>query len=69
MDLIFYVSVFICMYIETDIRAYDYWNNLSKDDRLKLLQEHCFWDGFSQYLWDYLPEPLKLIITLKININ
>ena len=57
------------MYTKTDLLAFDYWNKLSSDNKLKILQDNNFWDGFSQYLWDYLPECLKTIIRLKIDKN
>jgi hypothetical protein len=55
------------MCIETEYKAFMYWNKLSTDDRLKLLQDNSFWDGFKNYLWDYLPEYLKAIVVLKID--
>jgi len=57
------------MYTKTDLLAFDYWNKLSTDNKLKLLQENCFWSGFGQYLWEYIPEDLKVIIRLKIDKN
>ena len=55
------------MYTEIDLLTFDYWNNLSQEDRVKLLQEHCFWDGFKNYRYEHIPEDLKNIIRLKIN--
>ena len=49
--------------------AKDYWNNLSTENRTKLLQEYNFWLGFSTYLYDYIPEDLKTIVMLKIDCN
>lgn len=49
--------------------AKDYWNNLSGDDRTKLLLEYNFWQGFSTYLWEYIPEDLQTVIMLKIDCN
>ena len=49
--------------------AKDYWNNLSTENRTKLLQEYNFWLGFSTYLYDYIPEDLKKIVMLKIDCN
>jgi hypothetical protein len=49
--------------------AEKYWNDLAVDERVKLLQENSFWDGFSHYLYDYLPDTLKTVILLKIDPN
>jgi hypothetical protein len=57
------------MCTEINLLAFNYWNKLSTDDRLKLLQDNSFWDGFKNYLWGYIPEDLKTIIRLKIDIN
>jgi hypothetical protein len=57
------------MNTEMHFKAKDYWNNLSKDNRTKLLQEYNFWLGFSDYLYDYIPEDLKTVIVLKVDIN
>ena len=50
-----------------DQYAEDYWSKLSVEDRCKLLTENAFWTGFSHYLYDYLPDSLKAIISLKID--
>jgi hypothetical protein len=52
-----------------DQQAENYWVKLSAEDRLKLLLEYDFWQGFSTYLWDYIPEDLRTIIRLKIDCN
>jgi hypothetical protein len=57
------------MNTEMHFRTKLYWNNLSKDDRLELLQKYNFWSGFSDYLYDYIPEDLKEAISLKIDLN
>jgi hypothetical protein len=57
------------MCTETEYKAVKYWNDLPIDNRLKLLQENCFWDGFKTYLWVYLPEHLKKVIVLKTDKN
>lgn len=69
MGLISRISVFIGMNTEMHFRTKLYWNNLSKDDRLELLQKYNFWSGFSDYLYDYIPEDLKEAISLKIDLN
>ena len=69
MGLISRISVFMSMNTEMHFKAKFYWNNLSKNERLKLLQEYCFWSGFSDYLYDYIPEDLKVIILVKIDLN
>ena len=53
------------MNTEVDIKARMFWTNLSVDERLELLSENHFWDGFSHYLYEYLPEDLKAEIRLK----
>lgn len=59
------------MYMNTEAYfiAKDYWNNLSTDNKTKLLQEYNFWLGFSTYLYDYIPEDLKTVVMLKIDCN
>jgi hypothetical protein len=57
------------MHTERDLLEFNYWNKLSTDDRLKLLQDNSFWNGFKNYLWKYLPEHLKAIVVLKIDKN
>jgi hypothetical protein len=52
--------------MENDIDAENYWNNLSPVDKMNLLTENQFWDGFSVYMYDYIPEDLKEIIRCKI---
>jgi hypothetical protein len=69
MGLISRISVFMSMNTEMHFKAKCYWHDLSKDDRLKLLQENNFWIGFSDYFYDYIPEDLKMIISLKIDLN
>lgn len=50
-----------------NIEASDYWNNLSPEERIKILREYNFWLGFSTYLYQYIPEDLKTVIMLKID--
>ena len=69
MGLISRISVFMGMNTEMHFKTKIYWNSLSKDDRLKILQEYNFWCGFSDYLYDYIPEDLKEVVSLKINLN
>jgi hypothetical protein len=57
------------MNTEMQIKSKTYWNDLSKDERLKLLQKYNFWDRFNEYLWEYIPEDLKRLISLKIDLN
>ena len=49
-----------------DIKAYDFWTNLTIEDRVKILLENRFWCGFSTYMYEYIPEDLKSILRLKI---
>ena len=67
MGLIQSISVFIGMNTDMDYKAKEYWDNLSKDDRIKLLREYKFWEHFSDYFYEYIPEDLKTIIMLKID--
>ena len=55
------------MNIEIEFKASDYWNNLSPEERIKILREYNFWLGFSTYLYQYIPEDLKTVIMLKID--
>ena len=57
------------MKTEIEFKASEYWNNLSTDNKTKLLQEYDFWLGFSTYLYDYIPEDLKTVVMLKIDCN
>lgn len=59
------------MYMKTEayFLAKDYWNDLSIDNRMKILSENQFWQGFHQYIWEYLPEDLKELIVAKISSN
>ena len=45
--------------IETDIKAKQLWNDLTPDIKVKFVTYFQFWDGFSHYLYEYLPEDLK----------
>jgi hypothetical protein len=51
---------------ENDIDVENYWNNLSPVDKMNLLTENRFWEGFSVYRYAYIPEDLKVIIRRKI---
>jgi hypothetical protein len=33
----------------------EYWESLSFDERIQLLKDGDFFNGFANYLWDYLP--------------
>ena len=57
------------MSTEQEIKVIKFWNELSYDDRVKLLQENGFWDGFGNYNYQYIPNDLKDIMLLKIAIN
>lgn len=54
---------------DTDFKAKQLWDKMSKDERLKILSDYKFWNGFCQYLWEYLPQHLKEIIMAKIASN
>ena len=51
--------------MNTENNASRFWKELSPDERHKLVLENNFWDGFINYLYEYLPEDLKKIIRLK----
>lgn len=48
-------------------RGERYWDSLSLEDRKIILAEGDFWEGFSNYLWVYLPDNIKLFILSKAN--
>ena len=54
---------------ETDSKTEIFWNKLSHDERIKLLKKYEFWDGFSRYLWQYLPDYLREAIWSTIASN
>jgi hypothetical protein len=56
-------------YSELDIKAYKFWTELSVEDRIKILSENQFWDGFSVYKYEYIPEDLQAILRRKIESN
>jgi len=47
----------------------EYWANLSLEEREKILKEGEFFQGFSHYLWEYLPESFQKYIENKIDSN
>ena len=51
---------------ETYLKGERYWENLSPDDRLEILQKYDFWSGFNTYRWEYLPQDLQEKIVRKI---
>jgi len=53
------------MKTESDDKAYKFWTELSPEDRLEFLSKNHFWDGFSYYLYDYLPDNIQAEICLK----
>jgi len=53
------------MNTKSDSKAYKFWNELSPDERVEFLSKNGFWDGFSHYLYDYLPVDLQDLIALK----
>jgi len=53
------------MNTEIDFNPHEYWNKLSIEERLKFLSENYFWDGFSHYLYEYLPKDVQEKILLK----
>ena len=49
-------------YIELDIKAQEFWNKLSVDNKTKLLSNNGLWEGFLTYKYKYLPEDLQTIL-------
>ena len=54
---------------ETDIKAKQLWEDMPVDIKLKFVTYFQFWDGFSHYLYEYLPEDLKDRLRHKIVSN
>jgi hypothetical protein len=54
---------------EQDIAIKNFWDNMSQIDKLNLLLENNFWEGFSVYRYDYIPEDLKEILMRKMKVN
>lgn len=42
-----------------------YWETLSFDERVKILEEGEFFKGFANHLWEYLPALVKIYINTK----
>jgi hypothetical protein len=57
------------MKTEAYFQAKNLWDSLSSDDRTEILHKYNFWQGFNTYLWEYIPEDLKTVMMLKIDIN
>jgi len=55
--------------MELEIKIYEFWTKLSVEDRVKILSENQFWCGFSNYMYDYIPEDLKKILRFKFEIK
>jgi hypothetical protein len=55
--------------INTELDISKYWNELSIDNRTNILIIYQFWDGFSNYKYEYLPQDLKNILWSKIDKN
>jgi len=43
----------------------EYWVSLSYENKINFLLENHFWDGFSNYLYQYLPEDIKYCLMVK----
>ena len=69
MGIISRISIFMGMSTKMHFKTKVYWSNLSKDERLKILQQYNFWNEFSDYEYEGIPEDLKKVISLKINLN
>ena len=51
---------------ENDIKIKKLWDDLSYAEKLSLLSENNFWEGFSIYRYEYIPEDLKNILMRRI---
>jgi len=51
---------------EIDIKAEKMWNEMFHVDKLNLLTENRFWEGFGVYRYNYIPEDLKNILRRRI---
>jgi hypothetical protein len=54
------------MNAETEYNIKRLWDNMSHDDKAIFLSNYGFWDGFINYLYEYLPEDLREKLSLKI---
>lgn len=54
---------------ETDIKAKKLWESMSPENKVKFLSYIQFWEGFSHYLYEYLPEGITDKLRLKIVKN
>lgn len=52
-----------------NIETFELWNKMLIDDKKKLLSDYEFWDGFSGYKYEYLPDTLKYVLSLKTGSN
>jgi hypothetical protein len=57
------------MNTDTDFKAKKLWEELSAEQRIELLRNFQFWDGFSTYLYEYLPETLQEALRGEIESN
>jgi len=39
-----------------------FWEEMSIEDRTKLLKENKCWEGVNTYLWQYLPTQIQIVI-------
>ncbi len=39
-----------------------FWEEMSIENRTKLLKENNCWDGISTYFWQYIPTPIQTVI-------
>lgn len=70
MDLIKSISYLYGMINgDINIKIKQFWDDLSIDERTKILLNNQFWDGFSHYKYEYIPEDLKMILMFKIECN
>ncbi len=45
---------------------FEYWVNLSIEERTKILEQGQFWTAFNSYKWVYLPDTVKTFVEEKL---
>lgn len=51
---------------ETDNNLKKIWDSMPHLEKLNLLSEYQFWEGFSVYRYEYIPDDLKDVLMLRI---
>lgn len=48
--------------MEEKLGVIEFWENLSFENRTKLLKENNCWEGVRTYIWKYLPTQIQIVI-------